>query len=156
MTPTDNLFWDYIAPILETQKAEKGVKYVKMSDGNGMDRLLEDSVSEDVYPGIFVLRPKYTTKYVESHILMVNFNTVFYVWCYPDKNDRESQDSAYTHAENIVATIINKLQHDERVCKNFLDFDSIQVEPVLYVSVDSAYGYEVKMKLGLVANHILC
>ena len=156
MTPTDDLLWLYLKPILEQQKTKHDVAYIQMSDGNGMDRMLEDSVSENVYPGIFVLRPKYTTKKVENHLLLAEFNTVFYVWCKNETNERIDQDAAYAQAETIVTAIIQKLQHDSRSYANFLEFDSVHIEPVLYVSVDAAFGYEVKMRLGLAANHLFC
>ena len=156
MTPTDTLFWQYLLPILEAQKSEHGVTYIELSDSNGMDRMIEDSVSENVYPGIFVMRPRYTTKRVENHILMAEFNTVFYIWCKEPSNERADQDKAYDHAETIGTSIIQKLQHDSRSYQNFLDFDTIQIEPVMYSGADASFGYEVKMRLGLAANHLFC
>lgn len=156
MTPTDSIFWPYISPILEAEKAKNGVVYIQISDGNGMDRLMEDTVSEDVYPGIFVFRPQYSTKKIEGHLLVAEFNTVFYVWCKEPDNTREDQDAAYKNAETIVTSIIQKLHHDSIEYKNYLEFDSIRMEPVMYVGVDAAYGYEVKMRLGLAANHLFC
>jgi len=156
MTPTDNLFWPYLSPILEAQKPAHGVAYVGMSDGNGMDRLIEDSVSGEVYPAIFVFRPKYTTQRVENHILMATFHTKMYVWCHGKLDDREIQDDAYTKAETILSAILKKLQHDQRQHRNFLDFDSISIEPVVYLGADAAYGYELTMKLGLAGNEIFC
>lgn len=156
MTPTDSLFWPYLKPILEQQKTESGVAYVQMSDANGMDRMMEDSVSEDVYPGIFVYRPKWQLKRVENHILMTYFNTQFYVWCQAELNDRASQDAAFASAESILSKILEKLQHDSRLYKNHLEFDSVSAEPVVYLGVDAAYGYEVKFTLGLVSNNIYC
>jgi hypothetical protein len=156
MTPTDTLFWPYLSPVLEAQKTENAVTYVQMSDGNGMDRMMEDSTSEAVYPGIFVFRPKWTTKMVENHLLLTVFNTQFYVWCKARLDNRESQDEAFELAETIISSIMKKLQHDSRSYANFLDFDSISVEPVLYLGADAAYGYEVKLKLGLAANEIFC
>jgi hypothetical protein len=156
MTPTDDLFWNYLEPILEIQKTDNGVKYVAMSDGNGMDRMIEDSVSEDVYPGIFVFRPKYQMKRIENHLLVADFNTTIYIWCHGKLDDRDNQDESYQKAETIASAIILKLQHDERSYANFLNFDSIHMEPVVYLGADAAYGYEVKLKLGLVANEIFC
>ncbi len=156
MTPTDDIFKPYLMPILEAQKVANGVTYVEMSEGNGMDRMLEDSRSENVYPGIFVLRPKWRTRRIENHILMVEFSTVFYVWCHGELDEREAQEQAYNKAETIVTAIIEKLQHDSRTYQNFLDFDSIQAEPVVYLGVDATYGYEVKLKLGLEANELFC
>lgn len=156
MTPTDNIFWDYLLPILEAEKAKNGVTYIEMSDGNGMDRIMEDSRSEDVYPGIFVFRPKYSTKRIENHLIVAEFNTVLYIWCKKQSNERDDQDAAFTQAETIATSIIQSLQHDGRAYKNYLEFDSIQLAPILYLSVDASYGYEVKLRLGLPANHLFC
>lgn len=156
MNPTDTLFWPYLSPILEAQKVEKGVVYAQMSDGNGMDRMIEDTVSELVFPGIFVFRPKWSLQRVENHILMTNFNTQLYVWCKGKLDDRAAQDEAFARAETIVSSIILKLQHDSRQYKNFLDFDSVTSEPVVYLGAEAAYGYEVKLKLGLESNEIFC
>ena len=156
MNPTDTLFWPYILPILEAQKEKNGVTYVNFSDANGMDRMIADSVSEDIYPGIFVFRPKYVTKNVNGHLLVAEFQAVIYVWCKPEDNERTDEDAAYTHAETIATSIIQKLQHDSRVSKNFLEFDSIHLEPVLYLSADRAFGYEMKFRMGLAANQMFC
>ena len=156
MNPTKTKFWPYLSPILEVQKVASGVKYVEMSDANGLDRMMEDTRSGDVYPGIFVFRPKYTTQLIENHLLLVNFNTQFYVWCKGKLDDRDNQDAAFDKAEEILTAIIEQLQHDRRMYKNYLDFDSISVEPVVYLGVDAAYGYEVKLKIGLSANEIYC
>lgn len=156
MTPTDTLFWPYFSRVLEAQKAENGVVYIQMSDGNGMDRMMEDSTSETVYPGIYVFRPKWSTKMIENHLLTTVFNTQFYVWCKARLDSRTSQDDAFELAETIISSIIKQLQHDSRSYANYLDFDSISAEPVLYLGADSAYGYEVKLKLGLAANEIFC
>ncbi|MCE7061250.1 hypothetical protein [Dyadobacter sp. CY343] len=156
MNPTKTKFWPYLSPILEAQKAANGVMYVEMSDANGLDRMMADSRSEDVYPGIFVFRPKYTTQLIENHLLVVNFNTQFYAWCKAGLDDRDEQDAAFDKAETILSAIIEKLQHDAREYRNYLDFNSISVEPVVYLGADAAYGYEVKMKLGLPANEIFC
>lgn len=154
MTPTNNLFWPYLLPIFTAQKASNNVAYIKLSDGNGMDRMIADSASETVYPAIFTMLPKYTTKKIENHLLMVEFNTLFYVWCHPEQSSEQAQDQAYAQAEKIATEIIKKLQKDNREYKNFLEFDSIHMEPVLHLSMDAAYGYEVRLRLGLAGNEL--
>jgi len=156
MTPTDTIFLPYLLPILEAEKANNGVTYIKMSDGNGMDRIMEDSLSEDVYPGIFIFRPKYSTKRIENHLLVAEFNTILYIWCKEGNNEREDQDAAYSKAEKIATSIIQKLQHDGREYKNYLDFDSIQLTPIIYLGVDAAYGFELNFRLPLAANELFC
>lgn len=102
MTPTDNLFKSYLLPIMEAQKAANDVAYVEMSEGDGMDRMLEDSRSETVYPGIFLLRPKYTTRRIDNFLLQAVFNTTFYVWVKGKLDDRVAQEAAYTKAKPSV------------------------------------------------------
>ena len=157
MTPTASIFWPYLLPILEMQKAENGIEYIKMSDSNGMDRLLADSRSEDVYPGIYVLRPKYAGQLIENALMVARFDLTLFVFVSADQDDYTKEDAAYEHAEKVIGAIVKQLQHDKFVYKNYLDFDSIRIEPIMYMSgVDSAYGYELKMKLGLPANEVFC
>ncbi|GAB2798696.1 hypothetical protein GCM10027275_50380 [Rhabdobacter roseus] len=152
MTPTDSLFWPYLRPILE---AQPGVTYVQLSDANGMDRLLEDSRSEDVYPGIFVMRPKWNGRTVDNALLLTDFQVIAYFFCPAKPDDRASQDAAYQQAEALASGVIQQLQEHRYTYQNYLDFDSIRMEPVLYhTGVDAAYGYELKFKLGLEANMI--
>lgn len=148
---TDTLFWPYLKPILEAQ----AVTYVQLSDANGMDRLLEDSRSEDVYPGIFVMRPKYRGRMVENALQLAEFQVIAYVFCYPTSQERDALDACYQQAEGIASAVLKQLHTDHRSYTNYLDFDSIQMEPVLYTTgADAAYGYELKLKLGLQANEI--
>lgn len=157
MNPTDNIFWPYLLPILENQKVENGIVYIQMSDSNGMDRLLGDSRSEDVYPGIYVVRPKYAGQLVDNHLMLARFDLILYVFVQGKPDSYESEDAAYAQAEKIVSQIVNKLQHDRFAGQNYMDFDTIRMEPVMYTTgMDSTYGYELKLKLGLAANQIFC
>ncbi|MPR36556.1 hypothetical protein [Salmonirosea aquatica] len=150
--PTDGLFWPYLEPIL---RAQPGVNYVQLSDANGMDRLLEDSRSEEVYPGIFVMRPRYRGRLVENALQLAMFEMIAYFFCYADSQQREDVDAAYRQAEATASTVLKKLHTDHRCYANYLDFDSIQMDPVLYTTgSDAAYGYELKLKMGLPANEI--
>lgn len=157
MTPTDNIFWPYLLPILEEQKTENGIQYIKLSDSNGMDRMLADSRSEDVYPGIYVLRPKYAGQLIENALTVARFDLTLFVFIQADHSNYTNEDAAYSYAEKVVGAVVKQLQHDRFVSKNYMDFDSIRIEPIMYMSgVDSAYGYELKMKLGLPANEVFC
>ena len=49
-------FWNYFKPLCEQVE---GIVYTTLSDGDRMERFLADSRSEDTYPGVFCLRPKY-------------------------------------------------------------------------------------------------
>lgn len=154
--PTNDIFWTYLFPILEMERLN-GIKYIQMSDSNGMDRFLSDSRSEDIYPGIYVLRPKYSGQMVENALMLAQFDTTLFVFFQGDQDNYESEDDAYNQAESIVGSVIKSLQHDRFISKNYLDFDSVKVEPVMYsTGLDSTYGYELKMRLGLPANQIFC
>lgn len=157
MTPTDNIFWPYLLPILEEQKTTNGIVYIRMSDSNGMDRMLGDSRSEDVYPGIYVLRPKYTGQMIENALMIARFDLTLYAFVQGQPDDYELEDAAYAKAEMVVGAVVQRLQHDRFTYRNYMDFDSIRIEPIMYMSgVDAAYGYELKMKLGLAANEVFC
>jgi len=157
MTPTDDIFWKYLSPILDEQKAESGIVYAKMSDANGMDRIIGDSRSEDVYPGIFVMRPKYRGNILDNALLLALFELTLFVFFKGDTDDHASEDQAYHNSETVACKIVNRLQHDRFAGKNYLDFDSITLEPVQYqTGVDATCGYELKARLGIPANHIFC
>lgn len=135
--------------------ATHGVKYTQLSDANGMDRMIEDSATEDIYPGIFVMRPKWSGRNQAEALLTTLFDVTFFVFCAADSIERENQDAAYDRAEEIASSVITKLQADRREYRNYLDFDSIRSEPVLYHSgLDSAMAYEVKFKMALAAGEI--
>lgn len=157
MTATDDLFWPYLLPILEEQKTENGITYIQMSDSNGMDRMLTDSRSEDVYPGIYVLRPTYAGSMVDNSLMIARFNLTLFTFIHSKMDEYSLVDAAFAKAEKTIGDIIKRLQHDRFSWKNYMDFDSIRIEPVMYMSgVDAACGYELNMKLGLPANEIFC
>ncbi|CAG4992230.1 hypothetical protein DYBT9275_00919 [Dyadobacter sp. CECT 9275] len=157
MNPTDHIFWPYLLPILQEQKTRNGIVYIQMSDANGMDRLMGDSRSEDVYPGIYVLRPKYAGQLIDNHLMLAKFDLTLFVFVQGRPDDYESEDLAYQHAETVVSEIVKHLQHDRFEYRNYLEFDSIRIEPVIYsTGVDAAYGYELKLKLGLAGNEAFC
>lgn len=157
MTPTKSIFWPYLSPILETQKTKSGIEYIKMSDANGMDRLLADSRSENTYPAIFVLRPKYAGAMVDNAMILARFEVTLYCFQRSKIDDYDQEDEAMDFTEQVLSEVLKDLVHDMRVCKNYLDFDSVRMEPVMYnTGVDAGYGYELKIKLALPANHIFC
>lgn len=157
MTPTKNIFWPYLAPILETQKTKAGIEYIQMSDANGMDRLLADSRSENIYPGIFVLRPKYAGVMVDNAMMLARFEATVLCFKRAKIDDYDQEDAALDFTEQVLSDVVKDLVHDMRQYKNYLDFDSLRMEPVMYnTGVDAGYGYELKIKLALPANHIFC
>ena len=149
-TPTDK-FKEFFLPICE---AAPGVVFVQMSDAERMDRFSAESRSEDVYPGVFVLRPK--IRGFEDGIMIGYFETIFYVFCQGDLNDFESQDAAYNQAEEIVTNIGKELQHAGFEKRCFYTFNDFRAEAVIYQMPDSVYGYEVKVKIGLQVNDVMC
>lgn len=149
-TPTDK-FNDFFMPICENTP---GVMYSQMSDADRMDRFSAESRSGEVYPGVFVLRPKYRGS--EDGLMIAYFETIFYVFCKGDLNDFESQDAAYQQAEEIVTHIGRELQHAGYAKDCFYSFNDFKAEPVIYQMPDSVWGYEVKVKIGLLVNDVMC
>ncbi|PQA59159.1 hypothetical protein [Siphonobacter curvatus] len=152
MTPTKR-FWQYLKPILE---AQHGVKYVKLSDGNRMDRLTADSVSTDVYPCVFAIRPKYQGTDANSGTLWARFSTILYIFEKADLNDYDDQDAAYDLSEFIATQIAQQLFHDSKDYRCLFDLNQYQAEPVEYQMLDAAWGYEVKLTISLPANDLFC
>ncbi|MCA0229879.1 MAG: hypothetical protein LCH91_05405 [Bacteroidetes bacterium] len=148
MTATTK-FEEYFSPILEEQKAANGVAKIQFSDADRMDRYIADSRSEDVYPGIFVMRPKYSGSLMDKAIMYSIFFVQFYVFVGGQLDNDASQDDAYNLSESIVSEIVKKVFADYREWKVYFDFNSLQVEPVAYFVLDAAWGYEVKMKIGI-------
>jgi hypothetical protein len=150
MTVTDK-FWFFFKPIAESAP---GVVYTQMSDADRVDRWMADSRSEDTYPGVFVLRPKYTGS--NDAVMTAYFDVVFYVFVRGDLDDYAMQDDAYQIAELIVQYIGKEVNHKSHEGECFFDFNSFKPEPVAYQMIDSAWGYEVRMKIGLLVNDIFC
>lgn len=152
-TPT-NKFWAYLGPIL---KAAKGVEYVQLSDADRMDRINSDSRSRISYPAIFVIRPKYQGFDQNNGIVAAMFNVIFYVFCKAKPSDFELQDMAFEQAEQILGEVEQVIYHDSKTYNCLFDINSWQVEPVAYaIAVDAVWGYEVRMRLGIICNEILC
>lgn len=155
MTPTDK-FWAYFEPILEAQQSQHDVVKIQLSDADRMDRFVADSRSEDVYPGIFVMRPFYSGQLVDNALIYANFKVKFYVFLRGDLADYASQDTAYAGAEAIVQDIVKQVHHDARAWQVSFDMNSFKAEPVAYFVLDAAWGYEVELKIGIVVNELLC
>ncbi|MDR6195926.1 hypothetical protein [Siphonobacter sp. SORGH_AS_0500] len=149
-TPTKR-FQSYLTPILESIP---DVQKVGMSDGARIDRFLAASVSEAVYPGIFFIRPKYVGYDVRSGILYHRFHTILYVFTKADQNDDDGQDEAFMNSEWIATQAVEKIFQDSLTYKCLFDFNDYQAEPIDYVTTDAAYGYEVKLVIGIQVNDI--
>jgi len=150
MTITDR-FWSFFQPI--AQSAD-GVIYTQISDADRIDRWITDSASQDTYPGVFCLRPRYNGS--DDAVMTTYFDVVFYVFVRGALDDYDAQDEAYTKAEEIVQHIVMELTHKKFDGECFFDFNKFKTEPVAYQVIDSVWGYEVRLQLGLIANDILC
>lgn len=151
MTVT-NAFWEYFKPILEETEPTS----IQMSDADRMDRLVENSRSEELYPAIFVMRPKYSGVKFDDAALVTMFNVRFFVLCQASLDDPTSQDLAYQQAEEIVQSVVQTLQHDSRSYKCYFDFSTFTAEPIIYTTVDATYGYEAILKCGIITNEQFC
>lgn len=149
-TPTER-FWGYLEPTLQ---GIENVVYVQLSDGDRIDRLLADSQSQDVYPGVFVIRPKYGGMNENSGTLWHIFYTTAYVLVKASLSSYEDQDEAYAQAEVIATKMSNKIFQDSLESKVYFDFNSYTAEPVEYLTTDAAWGYEIKFKFGLPVNDL--
>lgn len=151
MTSTEK-FWDYLKPILEDAEPQT----VMLSDADRMDRLIESSRSEEMYPAVFVMRPAYSGLKADNAALVAMFNVQLFVLCQGRVDDYASQDAAFQQSEEIAELIVQALQHDSLTYKCWFDFGSLKIEPVVYTTVDATYGYEVKLKCGIIANEQFC
>jgi hypothetical protein len=151
MTATD-LFWAYFEPICT---ATPGVQHVSLSDGDRMERLTAASVSEPIYPALFVLRPRYRVIDNGASQFYAVFEVSFFVFCQSDPSDWTSQDAAFAEAETIGLAVIHRLRQDHlRTARVDFEYGSVVMEPVTMLLLDSSQGYEVKCKLALEASAI--
>jgi hypothetical protein len=74
MTPTQ-LLWNFLKPICQ----QDGIEYVAMSDGDRMDRFSAASVSQTVYPSVFVMRPRYRVRDTTNGLIMLNYELKIYI-----------------------------------------------------------------------------
>jgi hypothetical protein len=155
MTPTQK-FWNYFKPICA---AIEGVVYVEISDGDRMDRFRADSTGQDVYPGIFVIRPRYQGQDNFSGQQYAIFDLVFYVLTHADMDTYINIDQyqvindAFNSSERIAIDIEKVLRHDPDI---MFDFNQWRVEPVSYVTLDNSWGVEVKAKIMMPVSELVC
>lgn len=150
MTPTQ-LLWNFLKPICQ----QDGIEYVAMSDGDRMDRFSAASVSQTVYPGVFVMRPRYRVRDTTNGLIMLNYELKIYILAKGDLNDFESQDSAFDFSESVATNILQELNRkylEEKTC--WFDLNDSGMDPVMYVTLDSAWGYELTIRLGLESNQL--
>lgn len=117
-----------------------------MADSERMDRFTSASVSQEVYPGMFFLRPKYKLLDNGASQTYAVFESVFYVLVKAPQDDWDGQDNALNLAEDLGSTMVKKLYDD---LHGQFELKSVTMEPVLMVTLDFAMGYEVRCKLAL-------
>ena len=59
MTPTEK-FWNYLKPIFE---AQAGVVFADMSEAQQLEKWWAKSRAQDLYPGVFLIRPTIETRF---------------------------------------------------------------------------------------------
>jgi hypothetical protein len=150
MTPTER-FWAYFR---EIAAVDLGGLYCQMSDADRLDRLTADSVSSDVFPGIFFMRPKQQGYDENSGLLCIQFDALFYVFVKGDLADYESQDAAYHTAELLITQLLRVLWNDSKEYKILFSLASYRAEPVAYQLMDACWGYEVRLRVGLPVNDL--
>jgi hypothetical protein len=149
--PTEQ-FWEYLEPILTDLP---GVAKVMLSDAERMDRLSAASRSEDIYPAIFVMRPRYRGEDANTGVYVWQFWATLYIFLTAPLDDDAAQDTAYTQAEGMAMTLLRRLNMDGKAYNAMFDMNSFEAEPVIYKTLDATFGYEIKFKFGLFANELV-
>ncbi|KAB7728024.1 hypothetical protein F5984_19915 [Rudanella paleaurantiibacter] len=146
------LLWEYFRPIAE---GLDGVVYVGQSDAAKMERLVTESMTEEIYPAVFLMRPRYRPIDNGADNQVAEFNVIFYVLCQAVNDSEENVDAAFDQAEELALSILRQFRQDHRETA-FVDFDysSAMLEPIQMMTLDTAMGYEVKCKISLIANEI--
>lgn len=146
-------FKDYFIPLAKTVP---GINYAVLSDGDRMERFLADSRSEDVYPGVFCLRPKCRLSDNGADQTLGWFEVTFYVFCYcSGLGDYADEDATYDEAERLATEIYKKLRAEDGERILFEDGRALMLEPVSWLVTDACYGYEAKVRFALPINPII-
>lgn len=149
MTCTEQ-FWQYFKAVAESVP---GVGTVHRSGGDKMDRLLANSHSEDIYPAVFLLRPKYNLEDNGAGLTLAWFDATYYVICVGDMSDEADEDAAFDQAEQLATELSIKLYDHENEYGVYVDPSTrIFMEPVTMLTLEASYGYEVRFRIGLMAN----
>lgn len=152
MTATD-VFWDYLKPKC---LSIEGVVYTELSDAERLDRMREDSVEKVIYPGIFVIRPRYKGADNNAGYLQAKFDALLYVSVKTDANDRASEDEGFELAERISVDLEKLIRHSPEFDEGNFEFSSWQAEPIKFLGLDSSVGYEIRFTLKLDVSSVFC
>ncbi len=149
-------FWNFIQPICANIE---GVKYVEISDGERMDRFRSDSTSQDVYPGVFIIRPAYKGMDNFAGQQYASCNAIFYILVNAEMNSYAELDNykvvneAFDEAERISIELQRQLRHSLDI---MFDFNTWKSEPVSAVTIDNAWGIEIKVTITIPISEIVC
>ena len=135
------------------------INEVILSDGDGIDQFLVDSISKDVYPALCLVRPRYKHSDNGNYGYYSYFDVVLYVFCktkvddYATDNEKIRTDNDLNTAEAIITEFGLKLHQHNRLDTTSVPIDfnwnDWQAEPVSSIGVDDCKGYEAKFRLGL-------
>ena len=144
-------FWNFFNPLAGSVP---GINTVNRSGGDKMDRLLSISRSQDIYPAAFLLRPKYSLEDNGAGLSIAWFDATYYVICVGDMSSDVDEDVAFDEAERLATAICAKIQQSpDTDYKVIIDpAQKIFLEPITMVTLEASYGYEVRIKVGLMVN----
>ncbi|MVM35294.1 hypothetical protein GO755_35055 [Spirosoma sp. HMF4905] len=146
------LFYAFFEPIAASVE---GVKTVHQSGGDKMDRLLAASSSEDIYPAVFALRPKYALEDNGAENALAWFDSTYYVICRGEMGQQELEDAAFDEAERIGLAISLAIRENHGITCLVDPSTKVFMEPITMITLEASYGYEVRMRVGLMANSII-
>ena len=132
------------------------IKYCEMSDGaNALDKWEADSRGQDVYPGVYLLRPKYSPRRSRSGIMLCVFSYQFRVGVQRHNDNAASANSALNEAETYAAKIQSNMLHWAEthyggIMKEYI-YQNELYEPMRLTELDPDYvwGYEVSGQVGI-------
>lgn len=118
-----------------------------------MDRALTSSRKEKIYPAVFLLRPKYSIEDNGAGLSVAWFDATFYVICQGKMGNELDEDLAFDKAEELAAEITTTIRGQEDNYNVLIDPTAKTfMEPVSMLTVDATYGYEVRLRVGLMVN----
>ena len=157
MTPTEK-FWNYLQPIFV---AQPGVVFADMSEAQQLEKWWAKSRSQNLYPGVFLLRPTIETIW-NGTFVEGKANLIFYVMIKAQTKSEGSQAEALDQAEAIAVGVLKTIHHDSLAPTPqkpvFYRLKS-KIEPVSYAEtgmVDAVWGVEVRTELTLGLSDVLC
>jgi hypothetical protein len=143
-------FWEFFRPLAESVP---GVTTVKRSGGDKMDRLLAASRAEDIYPAIFLLRPKYSIENNGADNSVAWFDATYYVICSGQMDEDEAEDLAFDQAEQMATELSVNIREQADDYLVLIDpAAKIFMEPISLITSEATFGYEVRFRIGLMVN----